>query len=74
MMHGNGFGLPVDAGKAVAYLERAVEAGDIGAKMDLVVNLHYGSRLLTQDRDFDADGDGIMEILRRFDSRGEQIP
>ncbi|MFY2763520.1 SEL1-like repeat protein [Arenimonas sp. MALMAid1274] len=51
VMHSNGFGLPVDEDKALNYLERAVAAGDVGAKINYSVRLYRGIAPLDRDRD-----------------------
>lgn len=51
LVHLNGWGVPVDLAKARDYLERAVAAGDEGARTNYAANLFEGSALLPQDRD-----------------------
>lgn len=51
LVHLNGWGVPVDLDKARDYLERAVAAGDEGARTNYAANLFDGSALLPQDRD-----------------------
>ena len=51
MIHGNGYGREADGLKAMAWLERAVEAGDVGAKVNLATMLYEGRPWLGRDRD-----------------------
>lgn len=51
LIHLNGWGVPVDLDKARDYLERAVAAGDEGARTNYAANLFDGSALLPRDRD-----------------------
>jgi|GEM_PF-2974728 len=51
LVHLNGWGVPVDLDKARDFLERAVAAGDEGARTNYAANLFEGSALLPRDRD-----------------------
>lgn len=51
LIHLNGWGVPVDLDKARDFLERAVAAGDEGARTNYAANLFEGSQLLPRDRD-----------------------
>ena len=51
MIHLNGWGVPVDLAKARDYLERAVAAGDEGARTNYAASLFDGTVLLPRDRD-----------------------
>jgi TPR repeat protein len=51
VMYTDGAGIPVDEAKAVAYLDRAVAAGDVGAKLNYATRLFVGGTLLGKDRD-----------------------
>lgn len=71
MIHGNGFGRPTDMRAAMAWLERAVEAGDLGARINLASMLYEGRPWLARDRgracrmfaDFaDLEGAGAMSL------------
>ncbi|MCB2079978.1 MAG: sel1 repeat family protein [Novosphingobium sp.] len=50
MIHGNGWGTPVDADKALDFLKRGVAAGDAGAKTNYAIQLYQGSELVPRDR------------------------
>lgn len=51
LVHLNGWGVPVDLDKARDYLERAVAAGDEGARTNYAASLFDGNALLPRDRD-----------------------
>ncbi|WP_146908142.1 tetratricopeptide repeat protein [Arenimonas daejeonensis] len=51
MTHGNGYGRAVDMPKAMEYLNRAVAAGDIGARVSLATMLYEGRPWLPRDRE-----------------------
>lgn len=51
LVHLNGWGVPVDLDKARDYLERAVAAGDEGARTNYAASLFDGNVLLPRDRD-----------------------
>jgi TPR repeat protein len=63
MLHANGWTVPVDPGKALDYLKRAVEAGDDGAKLNYAVNLYQGSHVV--ERDVDAACDLLRDLMDR---------
>lgn len=51
LMYSSGYGLPEDPDKALDYLQRAVAAGDIGARINFAVRLYRGGTPLGKDRD-----------------------
>lgn len=50
MIHGNGFGRPIDMTLAMKWLERSVAAGDPGARVNLASMLYEGRAWLPRDR------------------------
>ncbi|HEX4853389.1 tetratricopeptide repeat protein [Arenimonas sp.] len=49
LIHGNGWGVPVDAAKSRGFLERAAKAGDVVARADYAVMLYQGRLGLPRD-------------------------
>jgi TPR repeat protein len=50
MIHGNGYGGPVDMPKAIAYLKEAAEKGDPGARTNYAIMLYSGTPDIPRDR------------------------
>jgi TPR repeat protein len=51
LMYDTGQGLPADEARALDYLQRAVAAGDVGAKINYAVRLYRGVAPIARDRD-----------------------
>lgn len=47
--YGNGWGVPIDNGKALDYLKRGVHGGDSAAKLNYAIQLYQGSPLVGKD-------------------------
>jgi uncharacterized protein len=47
--YGNGWGVPVDNVKALIYLKRGAQGGDVGAKLNFAINLYSGSPIAKRD-------------------------
>ena len=65
-LHANGWGVPEDPVKARAYLERAVAAGDAGARVNQAIGLFEGNAVLQRDRGdcgFEADSAAGVELI-----------
>ena len=51
MIHGNGYGVPVDGAKAADYLRRGSEAGESGARLNYAISLYEGTDSIARDRE-----------------------
>lgn len=54
LIHGNGYGVPVDMAKAVGFLKEAAEKGDPGAQLNYALTAFSGSPEIPRDRDLAA--------------------
>lgn len=68
MIYGNGWGVPVQEKRALAYLKQGVDAGDPGAKLNYAIQLYTGSPLV--ERDVDAS----CLMFGQLDKAGAGLP
>lgn len=50
LIHVNGIGVPEDLGRALDYMIKGAEGGDVGAKLNYMHALYAGSELVPRDR------------------------
>ena len=68
MIYGNGWGVPIQGERAIAYLKRGIDAGDPGAKLNYAIQLYTGSPFV--ERDVDAS----CPIFDELAKTGEGLP